>query len=83
MFVAYQNVTYNRDAEEINIGNIESLGETSGTQAQNTNASMKPITQKPRLPNRKQPVELKDLMEYVKVKKACSPDHELKKDFEV
>ncbi len=60
---------------------------TTPEQAAATNtkpkAIVKPIPEKTDLPNRNQPVKVKDLMEYVEVNKAGGPDHGLKKDFEV
>lgn len=35
------------------------------------------------LPGRDQPVTVQGFMEYVEIKKAGGPDHELKKDFKV
>ena len=44
---------------------------------------MKPIPDDAAFPGRDQPVTVQGFMEYVEIKKAGGPDHELKKDFQV
>ena len=67
----------------MNSDNSEPLATASENVAPLPNAVVKPITKRKTLPTRDEPVQLKDFMEYVEVKKTGYPDHDLKKDYEV